>query len=66
MEGQPLHVTPLPKLMGITLDHTLSFGPHVANETVMLPGREWDWRKDQLAKIYKALSFRVLMHGAPA
>ncbi len=32
----------------------------------MPPGRELDWRKDQPAKIYKALYFRVLIYGAPA
>ncbi len=33
LEGQPLRCTPLPKLLGVTLDRTLSFGQHIENLT---------------------------------
>ncbi len=65
LEGQPLRFTPLPKLLGVTLDRALSFGQHIANITAKAAGRcrvltsltskQWGWRKDQLTKIYKAL-----------
>ncbi len=33
LEGQLLRFTPLPKLLGATLGHALSFGQHIANIT---------------------------------
>ncbi len=76
LEGQPLRFTPLPKLLGVTLDRALSFGQHITNITAKDAGRcrvltsltskQWGWRKDQLTKIYKALYFSVMLYGAPA
>ncbi len=31
LEGQPLRFTPLPKLLGVTRDRTLSLGQHITN-----------------------------------
>ncbi len=42
LEGQPLHFTPLPKFLGVTLDHALSFGQHIANSIVKATGRYRD------------------------
>ncbi len=39
LESQPLRFTPMPKLLGVTLDHTLSFGQHIANITAKAAGR---------------------------
>ncbi len=71
-----LRFTPLPKLLGVTLDRALSFGQHITHITAKAAGRcrvltsltskQWDWRKDQLTKIYKALYLSVMLHGAPA
>ncbi len=76
LEGQPLRFTPLPKLLGVTLDRALSFGQHIANITAKASGRcrvltsltskQWGWSKDTLTKSYKALLFSVIMYGAPA
>ncbi len=76
LEGQPLRFTPLPKLLGVSLDRALSFGQHIANITAKaasrcrvltsLTSKQSGWRKDQLTKIYKALYLSVLMYGAPA
>ncbi len=75
-EGQSLRFTPLPQLLGVTLDRALSFGQHISNITAKAAGRcgvlisltskQWGWRKDQLTKIYKALFLSVMMYGAPA
>ncbi len=39
LEGQPLRFTPLPKLLGVTLDRALSFGQHIANITTRAAGK---------------------------
>ncbi len=58
LDGQPLRLTPLPKLLGVTLDRALSFGQHIANITTKDAGRcrvlssltskQWGWKKVQL------------------
>ncbi len=76
MASQPLHLTPLLKLLGGTVDHALSFGQHNANITADVAGRcrvltslnpkPWGWSKGKLTEIHKALYLSVLMYGAPA
>ncbi len=39
LEGKPLRFTLLPKLLGVTLDRTLSFEQHFANITTKAAGR---------------------------
>ncbi len=75
-QQQPLRFTPLPTLLGVTLDCALSFGQHIAKITAKVAGRcrvltsvtskQWGWKNDQLTKIYKALYLSILMYGAPA
>ncbi len=58
LEGQPIRLIPLPKLLGVTLDRAFSFGLHVANiatksasrrhALTSLTSKNWGWRKDQL------------------
>ncbi len=76
LECQPLRFTPLPKLLGVTIDRALALGQHIANINAKAAGRcrvltsltskQWGWGKDQLTKIYKVLYLSVLMNGAPA
>ncbi len=76
LEGQSLSLTPLSKLLGVTLDRTLFLGQRIANITAnatcrccvltSLTSKQWGWRKDQLTKTYKALHLSIMMHGAPA
>ncbi len=58
LEGQPIRLIPLPKLLGVTLDHAISFGLHVEKiaakpafrrrALTSLTSKKWGWGKDQL------------------
>ncbi len=68
LDGGPLTTTSLPKFLGVTIDRTISFGPHVATvvSKASLTSKRWGWRKDQLLKVYRALHLSVINYAAPA
>ena len=64
LDGKPVPFNPTPKLVGVKLDRTLSFGPHVdditqkvgkrTNLLKAVGSREWGWKKKTLRKVYVA------------
>ncbi len=69
----PLRFAPLPKFLGVTLEHSLLFGQHVANITAKAAGKcrvltsptskQWGWRKSNLLVLY--LSVHMERHMEP-
>ncbi len=74
LDRTTLNTTSLPKFLGVTIDRTLSFGPHVvaviskASNRVLssLTSKSWGWRKDQLLMVYRALHHSVINYAVPA
>ncbi len=70
------HHNPQPKFLGVTLDRLLTFGSYIQNISrkaaarcrvlASLTSKAWEWRKDQLLKVYKAVQLSVLTCAAPA
>jgi len=73
VNGKPIRYNPTPRLLGVTLDRTMSFGPHVANIGTQLSSKirsiacvansKWGWRKEYLQRIYTA-NVKSAMHYA--
>ena len=74
--GTRLRHNPTPKFLGVTLDRTLSFGPHV-EEVVLkvgarcrllatLTSKDWGWRKHSMRVMFLALQQSIMNYAAPA
>ncbi|PAA62320.1 hypothetical protein BOX15_Mlig029675g1 [Macrostomum lignano] len=76
IEGRNLRHNPTPRLLGLTLDRTLSFRSHlehVCNRTTSrcrllacLASKEWGWSKKLLLRIYRAMQLSIINFAAPA
>ncbi len=65
-----------PKFLRLTLDKLLTFGPHIQSISTKaaarcrvlasLTSKKWEWRNDQLMKVYKVLHMSLLTYAAPA
>ena len=76
LDGNPVAFNPTPKLVGVKLDRTLSFGPHVEDVTQKVGkrtnllkavgSREWGWKKKTLRKVYVATQRSVLDYAGAA
>ena len=64
IDGKAIKYNPTPRLLGVILDRTLCFGPHVASiekqatpkirTIACLSHSTWGWRKEYLQRIYSA------------
>ncbi|XP_066919051.1 uncharacterized protein [Clytia hemisphaerica] len=64
IDDKPIKYNPTPRLLGVILDRSLSFGPHVASieeraapklRTISyLSNTKWGWKKNYLKQIYTA------------
>ena len=64
IDDKPIKFNPTPKLLGVTLDRQLTFGPHVENINkeatnklkmlACLSHSKWGWRKNQVVRVYKS------------
>ena len=76
LDGVLFRHNPTPKLLGVTLDRTLSFGPHIADITARissrnrlltsLSARDWGWGKDSLRSTYMAMQKSILTYAGAA
>jgi hypothetical protein len=76
MGNMPLKFDPSPKLLGVTMNRTLSFQPHVDKVVAKVEKRscllaclsttQWGWKKKPLRKIYLTAQRSILDYAAPA
>ena len=76
LDGKPVPFNATPKLVGVKLDRTLSFGPHVKDVTQKIGkrtnllkavgSREWGWKKKTLRKVYVSTQRSVLDYAGAA
>ena len=76
INGEPLEFKPTPRLLGVTLDRQLTFGPQVEKVTkeaeskmrmiAMLANLEWGWPNDQLRMVYQTFIMSKLGYAGPS
>ena len=76
INGEPLEFKPTPRLLGVTLDRQLTFGPQVEKVTkeaeskmrmmAMLANSEWGWPRDQLRMVYQTFIMSKLGYAGPS
>ena len=64
IDGTPIKVNPYPRFLGVKLDRSLTFGPHVkdiseaaTNKLKMLScltHSKWGWKKQHVTRVYKS------------
>lgn len=74
--GETIPTTPTLRLLGVTLDHSLTFKTHVQqtsdqarkrnNITRVLTSRQAGLQKEELVRVYKAITRSVIEYAAPA
>ena len=75
IDGVPIPFNPNPKLLGVTFDRELTFGPHVkrvskeaVSKTKLLAAvgnSKWGWKKDNLTPLYYAYVRSKLDYSGP-
>ena len=76
IEGSRLECNPTLMFLGVIYDRQLTFGEHVQSLCRrvnkrngllrMLGGKDWGWKKEDLRKVYIAISRSAIEYAAPA
>ena len=73
IHGSPINHNPTPKFLGVTLNRSLSFGPHVTNTIQKatfklrilgaVGNTSWGWKKHDLKRVYQSHILSVIHYA---